>query len=41
MKEKGATKNEGIGSIPWTAPEILNESPDVNYVLTDVYAFGK
>lgn len=28
------------GSIHWTAPEILNESPDVDYVLTDVYSFG-
>ncbi len=28
------------GSIHWTAPEVLNESPDVNYILADVYSFG-
>jgi len=28
------------GSIHWMAPEILNESFDINYMLTDVYSFG-
>lgn len=28
------------GSIHWTAPEILNESPEVDYVLADIYSFG-
>jgi hypothetical protein len=28
------------GSIHWTAPEILNESADVDFILADVYSFG-
>ncbi len=29
-----------MGSIHWTAPEVLTEEEDVNYVLADVYSFG-
>jgi hypothetical protein len=28
------------GSVHWTAPEILNESVDVDFILADVYSFG-
>jgi class 3 adenylate cyclase len=28
------------GSIHWTAPEVLNELPDVDLILADVYSFG-
>lgn len=28
------------GSVHWTAPEILNESLEIDYVLADVYSFG-
>lgn len=31
----------GLGSIHWTAPEVLNESSDIDYTLADVYSFGK
>jgi serine/threonine protein kinase len=37
MKKRSGAQ---LGSIHWSAPEILNESPDVDYVLTDVYSFG-
>ncbi len=33
--------NDMQGSIHWTAPEILSESPDVDLTLADVYSFGK
>jgi len=36
----GKNGNEGLGSIPWTAPEVLNDTPNLDYVLADVYAFG-
>jgi serine/threonine protein kinase len=32
--------NEGLGSIPWTAPEVLNDQPQLDFVLADVYSFG-
>ncbi len=38
MKDVGT--KEGQGSIHWTAPEVLNESPGVDYFLADVYSFG-
>jgi serine/threonine protein kinase len=28
------------GSVQWMAPEVLNETLDVDYILADVYAFG-
>jgi serine/threonine protein kinase len=28
------------GSIHWMAPEVLNESMDIDYMLADVYSFG-
>lgn len=28
------------GSIQWMAPEVLDESTDVDYMLADVYSFG-
>jgi class 3 adenylate cyclase len=41
-KFKASLKNEDaqIGSVHWSAPEILGESPGIDYILTDVYAFG-
>ena len=32
--------NKGMGTIHWTAPEVLNESGDVDHILADVYSFG-
>lgn len=33
--------NDGhVGSIPWTAPEVLAEQPDVDYASADCYSFG-
>ncbi|ELR15776.1 Protein kinase [Acanthamoeba castellanii str. Neff] len=29
-----------VGSVAWTAPEVLNKMPDADYVLADVYSFG-
>jgi len=37
--KKSDTK-EPVGSVHWTAPEILQEAPDIDFVLTDVYSFG-
>lgn len=28
------------GSVHWTAPEILNEAMEIDYMLADVYSFG-
>ncbi len=39
MKRGGAAK-EIQGSVHWTAPEILNEAMDVDYMMADVYSFG-
>ena len=36
---KGGGK-EVAGSVHWTAPEVLNESSDVDLILADVYSFG-
>jgi hypothetical protein len=33
------TKEIG-GSVHWTAPEVLNETADVDLILADVYSFG-
>ncbi len=35
-----ATVHEAQGSIHWTAPEVLNETVDLDYTLADVYSFG-
>jgi serine/threonine protein kinase len=35
-----ATVREAQGSIHWTAPEVLNETADVDLTLADVYSFG-
>jgi serine/threonine protein kinase len=37
--KKGGSQNI-VGSVHWTAPEVLNESPDVDFILADVYSFG-
>jgi serine/threonine protein kinase len=37
---KGKGDKDVAGSVHWTAPEILNESPDVDHILADVYSFG-
>jgi serine/threonine protein kinase len=29
-----------VGSLLWTAPEILSETPNADYMLADVYSFG-
>jgi serine/threonine protein kinase len=40
FKEDVCSSKEVAGSVHWTAPEVLNESPDVDYILADVYSFG-
>jgi serine/threonine protein kinase len=38
---KHAGKDHNMqGSVHWTAPEILNESAEIDYILSDVYSFG-
>ncbi len=37
IKKGGANGN---ATIHWTAPEVLNEMPDPEYILADVYSFG-
>jgi serine/threonine protein kinase len=37
---KGGGGTDHAGSVHWTAPEILNETPDVDFILADVYSFG-
>jgi serine/threonine protein kinase len=36
---KNAAK-EMQGTVQWLAPEVLQESPDVDFILADVYSFG-
>jgi serine/threonine protein kinase len=36
----GAEDLRGGGSVHWTAPEVLNETPGADLVLADVYSFG-
>ncbi|AGF85754.1 tyrosine kinase family protein [Moumouvirus goulette] len=38
--EKNKSDKQLNCSIHWTAPEILNDSSDIDYILTDVYSFG-
>jgi serine/threonine protein kinase len=40
FKEDSHAAKDVAGSVHWMAPEILNESPDVNLILADVYSFG-
>jgi serine/threonine protein kinase len=28
------------GTVQWLAPEVLQESPDIDFILADVYSFG-
>ena len=37
---KNKTSRDVAGSVHWTAPEVLNESGDVDFILADVYSFG-
>jgi serine/threonine protein kinase len=32
--------HDALGSIHWMAPEVLTESPDVDFAQADVYSFG-
>ena len=38
--KRGGPNKEIQGSVHWTAPEILNEALEIDYMLTDVYSFG-
>ncbi|QTF49773.1 putative serine/threonine-protein kinase/receptor [Acanthamoeba polyphaga mimivirus] len=38
--DKKKTNDNIIGTIHWIAPEILNDSTEVDYILADVYSFG-
>jgi serine/threonine protein kinase len=37
---KRGNAKEIQGSVHWTAPEILNEAIDIDYMLADIYSFG-
>jgi serine/threonine protein kinase len=39
IKGKGAERDMA-GSVHWTAPEVLNETAEVDLILADVYSFG-
>jgi serine/threonine protein kinase len=39
-KSGGGRSGDVAGSVHWTAPEVLNESADVDLILADVYSFG-
>jgi serine/threonine protein kinase len=34
------TAKEIQGSVHWTAPEILNEAIDIDFMVADIYSFG-
>jgi serine/threonine protein kinase len=36
----GGKSNNMAGSVHWSAPEVLNETGDVDLILADVYSFG-
>jgi serine/threonine protein kinase len=47
MRRKGDDRRDSrngegamVGSVPWMAPELLQEMPDADPVLADVYAYG-
>jgi hypothetical protein len=40
VKKGGGGSQNIVGSVHWTAPEVLNESSDVDFILADVYSFG-
>ncbi|AVL94173.1 putative serine/threonine protein kinase receptor [Megavirus vitis] len=40
LESRNRTVAKFAGSIQWSAPEILNELTDIDYVLADVYSFG-
>jgi serine/threonine protein kinase len=37
---KKGSPDEGAGTVHWTAPEVLSETGDADFVLADVYSFG-
>jgi serine/threonine protein kinase len=37
---KGRGGADRVGSVHWTAPEILDETSGVDFILADVYSFG-
>lgn len=40
LKEKAKDSLAHHGTIHWTAPEVLNDSDGIDYMLADVYSFG-
>lgn len=38
--KKRSTADLVQGTVHWMAPEILNEEPQIDYMLSDVYSFG-
>ncbi len=37
---RGSGARDALGSVHWMAPEVLAESPGVDFALADVYSFG-
>ncbi|BCS82726.1 putative serine/threonine-protein kinase [Cotonvirus japonicus] len=40
LENKKKIHDQIIGTIHWTAPEILNDMPEIDYSLSDIYSFG-
>jgi serine/threonine protein kinase len=40
LKKGGGPQGQPQGTVHWMAPEVLNESLDVDLIFADVYAFG-
>ncbi|ALD61916.1 Ser/Thr kinase [Mollivirus sibericum] len=39
-KGQNSASKHPIGTVHWTAPEVLNETPSADLILADVYSFG-
>jgi serine/threonine protein kinase len=40
LQELNANEANDVATIQWAAPEVLNETQSVDYILADVYSFG-
>ncbi|QPB44429.1 Ser/Thr protein kinase [Medusavirus stheno T3] len=39
-RRRGADDRQALGSVHWAAPEVLEESPDTDFAMADVYSYG-
>jgi serine/threonine protein kinase len=40
MKKEGQTQELDFGSLHWSAPEVLSETPGLDFEAADVFSFG-